>query len=524
MANTINCPVCGKLTDSRLDSCPHCGAYLKSRRGGGAEAARPRKNCPRCGAVVEEGDIICVACGTNLLTGQKIVEEAAGRRRRRRVPVGWLIGAGVAALLVIAVGALWVYAATRDPLSQAQRLAEQGKTLDALNVLQPYVARVPDDAPAVLLLAKLQWRNNQYNDAADSFERASNLSPNDAEAALGAAVALARANPGATDRLVELLERAARLREDDPGLWYTLALARGAGGDIQGEIDALNKVIGLRPTDDSARWSLGVAYALQGDTGQAETEFLTVGEGPRKSDALAGLGFVAAMEGNPQQAQRRLNEALQSGDVNISAEAHIALGKLLMKQGSLPQAQVQFEQALTADPRNRLARYLRGLVLKARGQFQDALNDFEQLMQGTGPYQAQAAVEAASTELTLNNPDRARRDLDQASRAGANSAAYQTVRGRLAIAEGGEGEALQAFNAAIRTDPNYAGAYLERGLVNIRREALPQGLADLERYLKLVGEKAQDSRVADVRALVDQLRQATAGSESPGSPSGGARV
>lgn len=524
MANTINCPVCGKLTDSRLDSCPHCGAYLKSRREAAQAAAGPQKTCPRCGAVVQEGDIICVACGTNLLTGQKIVEEAAGRRRRR-VPVGWLIGGLVAALLIIVVGVLWLYAATRDPLSQAQRLASAGETLEAQSVLEPYVQRVPDDAAAVLLLAKLQWQNGQYAKAADSFGRASNLDPRDPDAAVWAAVATARSDPAASGRLLDLLDRAARLEEDDPGLWYTLAVARGAAGDIEGEIEALERVIDLRATDDSAHWSLGVAQALRGNLDRARTEFLTVGEGPRQADALAGLGFVAALDGNTRQAQRRLTEALRSGEVNVTAEAHLALGKLLMQEGNLQEAQIRFENALSADPGNRLARYLRGLALHARGRFQDALNDFEQLMQDPGAYRAEAAIQAADIQLALNSPDRARRALDQAERAGADSAAYHTTRGRLAIAEGDEGGALQAFSTAVRTDPRYAAAYLERGLLNIRREALERGVADLERYLELAGPESQGTRVADVRALVEQLRQATAEtSEAPAEGGTGARI
>ncbi len=473
--------------------------------------------------MVQEGDIICVACDTNLLTGQKIVEEPA-RRRGLRIPVGWLVGGLVAAVLVIIVGVLWIYAATRDPLSQAQRLAAAGDTLEAQSVLEPYVQRVPDDAAAVLLLAKLQWQNGQFAKAADSFARASNLNPNDADAAVWAAVATARRDPSASDRLLELLERATRLESDNPGLWYALALARGAGGDIQGEIDALNKVVDLRPTDDSAHWSLGVAHALQGDLARARTEFLTVADGPRQADALAGLGFVAAIENQPRQAQRQLNEALEAGRVNVVAEAYLALGKLLMQQGNLQEAQIQFENALSAEPGNRLARYLRGLAMHARGRFQDALSDFEQLMQSPGPYQAEAAVQAADIQLAMNSPDRARRALDRASRAGATSAAYHTVRGRLATVEGDQGGAMQAFNSAVRADPRYAAAYLERGLLSIRREALERGLSDLDRYLDLVGPGSKSARVDDVRALVEQLRQATVETEAPAEGGRGARV
>jgi tetratricopeptide (TPR) repeat protein len=182
-----------------------------------------------------------------------------------------------------------------------------------------------------------------------------------------------------------------------------------------------------------------------------------------------------------------------------------------MEQGAYAQAQSYLEQALVADPDNRLALYLRGLCLQARGRFQEAIADFERLTSEPGPYAGEAGVQAADTHLRLNAPDRARRALDDASRAGVRSAAYYTVAGRLALASGDEEGALISFENAIRTDPNFASAYLERGLVHIKREATGQGLEDLDRFLALVGPGGRGSRINEVRALADQLRQAEEG-------------
>ncbi|HPO17047.1 MAG TPA: zinc ribbon domain-containing protein, partial [Candidatus Hydrogenedentes bacterium] len=73
-----NCPFCGKLTDPKLAACPHCGGPLRSkssRLGGASGRSAPAHQCPNCKSPVQEGDIICVRCGTNLLTGQKVAEE-----------------------------------------------------------------------------------------------------------------------------------------------------------------------------------------------------------------------------------------------------------------------------------------------------------------------------------------------------------------------------------------------------------------------------------------------------------------
>lgn len=516
MANTINCPVCGKLTDSRLDSCPHCGAYLKSRRQRHqASAAKPRKGCPRCGSPVEEGDIICVACGTNLLTGQKIVDEAALRRRRRKLPAGWLIGAGAAALLIVVIGVLWYYAAKGDPLSQARRLAAQDRPLEAQSILEEYIGRVPDDAPATLELARLHWRTEQFEKSAQAFAKAATLDPGNAEAAVFAARAAARSEKSSPRQLADLLARAVSLEPNDAGLWYTLALARGAAGDLPGEIEALERVVALRGTDDSAHWSLGVAYALSGNPALASTEFMTVASGPRKAEALAGLGFVALLQGNAAEAPRRLTEAVESGTLPSAAQAYIALGRMQLAQGAFAEAQGYLENALTAQPDNRQARFLRGLCLQARGRNQEALPDFEQLTSTPGDFSTEAAIQAANVHLAANAPDKARRALDPLARAGGKSAAFFAMQGRVALATGDDEGAFQSFDTAVRTDPAFAGAYLERGLLHIRREALGPGLADLDQYLKLVGDRGAGTSVDEVRALADQLRQAAQGAPGP---------
>ncbi len=515
MANTINCPVCGKLTDSRLDSCPHCGAYLKSRRQRHqAQATAQKKTCPRCASAVQPGDIICVACGTNLLTGQKIVDEAKLRQRRRTLPAGWLIGIAAAAALVLVIIGLWYYAATGDPRSRAKRLVAQGRPVEAQGVLEEYIARVPNDAPAILDLARLHWNAEDFAKAAQAFSKAASLDPSNVEAAEFAARAAARSGKSSPREMADLLLRTVALKPDDAALWYTLALARGAAGDLPGEIEALERVVALRATDDSAHWSLGVAHALNGNPVLASTEFLTVASGPRKAEALAGLGFVALLQGNADDAPRRLKEAVDAGPLESAGQAYVALGRMLLAQGAFTDAQVNLEEALAAQPDNRQARFLRGLCLQARGRNQEALPDFETLAGSPGEFAADAAIQAANIHLAANAPDKARRALDPLARGGGKTAAFFTAQGRIALATDDNEGAFQSFDTAVRADPTYASAYLERGLLHIRREAIGPGLADLDQYLKLVGDAGAGTRVEEVRGLADQLRQAA--SSGPG--------
>jgi tetratricopeptide (TPR) repeat protein len=305
-----------------------------------------------------------------------------------------------------------------------------------------------------------------------------------------------------------LLERAVKLEPNDSGLWYTLGLARATAGNMDAAIDALNHVVSLQGTDDSAHLTLGVAHAIQKNADQASTEFMTVSDGPRKAEAQAGLGFVALMNGNAEEAVRRLGDAVQSGQLPSAGAAQLALGQMHLQRGEFAEAQTALEKAVGADANNREARFFLGLAFRALNREQDALTELQNIADSPGAYAPEAAIQVAEIQLELNAPDKARRALDAAARAGTKNAAYYTVLGRVMMATDDPEGAMQSFETAVRTDKTYAAAYLERGLLHIRREALGPGLADLEQYLKLVGNGGQGTRVAEVRALAEQLRQA----------------
>ena len=510
MANTINCPVCGKLTDSRLDSCPHCGSLLRKKRPRGAPSAQARKICPYCSAPIGADDVICVNCDTNLLTGQKInVKPAASRRR---ISPTWTAIGGVGAAALIGVGLFWLYLASSDPVSKALRLIAEREYVEAQTILATYVERAPDDSRALYELGRLQWRTGQFDNAARSFMQTVEADPENVDAALWAVVALSRAGSASAQALqIDLLERVVGYTSEDAALWYVLALSRGMAGDVAGQIKALEKVVELRPTDDSARWGMGLSHALRGEFDKARRQLTLVGQGPRFADALAVQGFVANLEGSREIAAQRFQEALNADGVTVASQAMAELGKLRMQEGRFEDAQAHFEQALSLRQNDPYIRYLRALCLQARARRQDALIEFEAIARERADYAMEATIQVAQVYLSMDMPDRARQAIEQAGRLGGSGAAYFTIRGRVLALDGDDSGAIGAFRRAIDADPRYAAAYLERGLLYVRNEDLEGGLRDLERYLKLVGGTVQGTRAADIRALTQQLRQATRG-------------
>jgi tetratricopeptide (TPR) repeat protein/RNA polymerase subunit RPABC4/transcription elongation factor Spt4 len=520
LAGMINCPYCGKLTDPKLDGCPHCGAYLK-KKPAAAKAARSTKShtCPNCTALVQEGDIICVACGTNLLTGQKITDEAQ--------PVGtsqgsdtlpWLVGGGVLVAVCLTLAGLFYYMATSDPVAKAQKLYDNLDYAEAQEVLSSYVERDPDNEAAFELLGKVQWEASQFDNAAASFARAVDINPGNIEAALWAVVSLHAAGRTSTlNQQIELLEQASQVQADDAVIWYLLAMAkgvRGQPGDYEAQVDALRRVANLQDPEDALHRGIAVGYALQRDYRNAQYELEQM-ENTSASD-LALRGVIASMQGNTGTAVPSLREAVDTGSgFGIRWQALTKLGQLLILDGRFRDAEAYLSEALAIQPSNAAVRYLHALSLHAQGLVSEALNEYDTLIDQQGAFAAEAGIQAASLYLGMGDVENADRTISAAGRNGAQSAAYHTIRGRVYTAMNNMQNARQSFEQAAKVDPDYAPLYLERGLFFVKAEALGQGLVDLEQYLRLVGDDVQGTRAADIRELVRQLHQtqATTGRE-----------
>lgn len=506
----MDCPYCGKLTDPKLESCPHCGGFLQQKAPPQSRnVSKGRQTCPNCRALVQEGDIICVVCGTNLLTGQKIGAEAPKTTPRRNY-MPWLVGGGIVALVAIVVGSLWGYVITRDPVNQALSLIKDRQYDQAMVILEAYVVSVSNDGRAWNELGHLQLKANQFLDAARSFEQVVGLSPANTDAAYWAVVSLASSNaPGVGSRQTTLLKDIVEEEPRNARAWYLLSLARGANGDSKGQVEALKEVLALQPSHDAARRSMGVGLALNGEYDEARRELGAAERAAHSTDIIALLGFVDALRGDSDGAASSLEEALNEGGLSVRWEAVTQLGKLLMEQGRFREAEEYLAQALTMRQGNETPRYLHALALLAGGQRQGALSEFESLTKANRGYAAEAALQTARIYLTQGDTPRAQAAIQRAVQLEGRSAAYHTAQGRVLSAMGNEVLAQDAFRKAVSLDPLYPPAHLENGLQYIKREALTEGLEELELYLELIGPDAAGTRAFEIRTLTEQLRQTT---------------
>lgn len=518
----MNCPYCGKLTDPKLESCPHCGGpmHVKTPQPNEVTAARASHWCPSCKSPVQDGDIICVRCGTNLLTGEKI---AAGRtveapEGERRTWI-WIASAVMMALILVAgLAGAYIYL-SRDPVQEALRLGQAGDVLEAINVLETYVSSHPKRAEAQLLLGKLRWQQGQdYSRAAEAFREAANLDDRDSSAGMLAVVAATRI-PGEDGRTqtINALRREVERRPESSRARYLLALALGVNQDYASEIQELRQVLAETPNDPEARRALGLAYALSGDIPAAVRELEEVLQlQPDDGAAGAALGMVMNLQGNSREAAARLTQALGSG-ASVPPAVRTRLGLLYLEQGNVEQALPLLRDARSDPKPDPAAQFFYAVCLHAGKLDSEALVEYDRTISAGGPFAADAATLSSIIYLQQGMLQRASDTVARAIQLGGPSAERYTIQGRIRLLEGDENEAQQAFRNAIRTDPDYAAAHLESGLLYVGRGVLSEGLRALERYLALVGDSTAGTRAPEIELLVNQLRQTLEG--GAGAPS-----
>jgi putative thioredoxin len=151
-----------------------------------------------------------------------------------------------------------------SPPLRAKDLIAAGKVAEARDVLQEYLARAADDTAARLLLADVQARLGEIDEAG----RLLDALPLDQQMSAPAEAVRARIHftrHAAAESEVPALRKAAEAGKAPPHDILRLAAFEVLRGDAQRGLDLLLALIQRNPRDDFARSNLRHAFALLGD-------------------------------------------------------------------------------------------------------------------------------------------------------------------------------------------------------------------------------------------------------------------
>jgi tetratricopeptide (TPR) repeat protein len=225
-------------------------------------------------------------------------------------------------------------------LSRGLRLAEQGRTAEAVAVFEQAAQAQPRSARARHNLGIALAQLGRHAEAVAALEEALRLRPDYAEACFNLGNALREL--GRADEAIARFRQALQLRSDHANAANNLGLTLTEAGRAAEAVEPLRQAVALQPGMKEGQNNLGLAYA--------------------------DLGRFAEAEACYQTALR-----LDPGYV----EAHTNLGSACKEQGRLEEGLVCYQQALWLEPESPVAHYNRALAWLQQGDYERGWLEYE---------------------------------------------------------------------------------------------------------------------------------------------------
>jgi tetratricopeptide (TPR) repeat protein len=266
--------------------------------------------------------------------------------------------------------------AASDPgaaLKAAVRHHQGGDLAPAAELYRAVLDHHPRQADALHLLGVLCHQQGKSEEGIDLIRQAIAVNLQVADFHLNAGNILR-----ALARLEEAAESfgcAARLRPDDPGVRFNLALTLQDLGRREEAESEYRRVIAQAPELPEPHLNLGVILKEQGKLEEAETRLCRAIEiNPDLAEAHSNLGVVRIERGQLEEAEESCRRALALRPG--FAEAHLNLGNVLYRKGDMAGAGEAYGAAIGHKPAYSTAYSNRSWTNLLIGRFAEGFRDY----------------------------------------------------------------------------------------------------------------------------------------------------
>jgi tetratricopeptide (TPR) repeat protein len=195
------------------------------------------------------------------------------------------------------------------------------------------------------------------------------------------------------------------------------------------------------------------------------------------------------------------------------ALACIQRGVALRTKGQFDQALVEFNRAIRLDPKNPLAFEGRGNTYVNKGDFDQAIADYNHALK-LDPKQALVYVNRGLAFVKKKESERAIADYTTAIQLDAKLPLAYLNRGSAYARHGDYDRAIVDYNSAVRLDDQLVLAYFNRGLANAKKGQFEQAISDYAQVLRLdpknapARERLKETEAARLQAQKQQPKPA----------------
>jgi Flp pilus assembly protein TadD len=272
---------------------------------------------------------------------------------------------------------------------------------------------------------------------------------------LGAAYARLGRYPEAVQRY----ERALALSPSDTPIRQNFALALYKTGDLRKAADEAARIVAAQPGDEAATLLLAECHVRLGEN-DAAVKLLQREDGrpPEGRAAAYLLGTALLAAGRVGEAQAVLDGVLKDD----SAEAHVVLATMLVRDGECGKARPEIRKALEMNPHLPFVNYLNGKCLMA-----DEVNDWKG---AADAFRLELAVNPSHFEANLLLGELLRQEgrheealpyVEHAARLRGDDLALQFSRGALYLALGRTQEAVPFLETVAAAVPEHIQVHVQ---------------------------------------------------------------
>ncbi len=349
----------------------------------------------------------------------------------------------------------------------------------ALKVVEPALAKTPDDAELLAVRAMARSQLNDAQGARADAERALKSDPANEDAV--ALLSALYVKDGERARAVQLVSSAVAKQPAASNLREVLVSVYVGGDDLVSAEQQLLSLIALQPARLSYRYQLALLLRRSHKIDDAQKVLEdAVSALPHSSEAKAVLVDFIAAERTPAAAEQTLQKFISSEPDNY--ELRLDLGALLQRAGSTQQAIDAYNQVISRDeegPNGLIARDRIAAIYVAQGRAVDAGRLVGEVLQKS-PQDNDALVIRANIALSRNDPATAITDLRTVVHDQPDSVAVRRGLARAYVAGGDPTLAEEQLHTALTGAPDDAGVRLDLGDLYLRTQRAGQAVPLLE--------------------------------------------
>jgi tetratricopeptide (TPR) repeat protein len=322
-----------------------------------------------------------------------------------------------------------------------------GKNEEAKKLVRDLTVEVPDFLPAWHKLAEMEFSEGNYDETARA--------------------------------LIIYLEK----RPNDPEALELLGQVHDSKGERPQAIEKYREAVAIqqiiikqRPNLASAHLRLAQLHLRLGEFTQAETELEEVTKlSPSSTEARLLLAELHLRTGKLDSAIQNLTDFVEERQ---NARAYSLLGNAYFRKNDMSRALEAYQDSVRLFPNNHEVRHNLGLTFRATGKFLEAQKQFEAALALSPGYVESLAQLVAIAMATRQGPQAVER-IKQQIELVPSSGAHHHLLGNTYLAIGEMDEAIHAFLAAIRLEPQMTSPYIQLAAIYARSGRLNDAFAKM---------------------------------------------